>query len=170
MTEYYSQIDPQFSDLMLAPGVSFASFGCLTSALCNLLQINPRQFLADNVGMWQADGNMKTDALCAKYGYKLVRQPVVEGAPLLHFDKPIICRTSWFAPKYPTHFFVVFPDGTLCDSARTIPKQSSNRYINRINEIRYLEKLDGSSSPVTPGTSGLQPTCNHSCPLHCSHT
>lgn len=145
--QYFSQIDPQFADLNLVPGVRFHDYGCLTSCLCNLLQINPRQFLAENKGYWLPDGNMKTDALCGKYGYKLIRQAIQEGAPLPKFDKPIICRTSYFSPKFPTHFFVIFPDGTLCDSARTIPKQLENRYINRINEIRYLEPLSTANLP-----------------------
>lgn len=129
---------------------SWATYGCLASCLCMLLNKSVEEFVAENPNGWQADGNLKTDAVLAKYGYKLVREPLMEGQILPLKSIPVIFRTTFFAPRFPTHFFVQLPNSTdIVDPAsRHNPKQE-NRYKARVNEMRYLVPINGNPAPQT---------------------
>lgn len=98
--------------------------------------------MAENPDGWTKDGNLKTDAVLAKYGYKLVRQTVQEGTPLPKKDVRYIARTSFYRNiGYETHFYLVNPDGTFSDPASKSPHKANDKYAGRINEIRFLEKV-----------------------------
>lgn len=142
-----SQIDPKYASITF-PGTPYRwhNYGCLASCLCMLLEKEVEDFIKENPKGWTADGNLKTDEVLAKYGYKLVRKPLKEGEPLETFPYPVIMRTSFFSPKYATHFFVQQADShDIVDPASMHNPKSDNRYANRVNEIRYLVKIDGSN-------------------------
>lgn len=129
---------------------SWGTYGCLATCLCMLLDKTVEQFVAENPNGWTADGNLKTDAVLAKYGYKIVREPLTEGQNLPLKSIPVIFRTSFFNPRFPTHFFVQLPNSTdIVDPAsRHNPKQE-NRYKARVNEMRYLVPINGNPAPQT---------------------
>lgn len=133
---------------------SWATYGCLATCLCMLLDKSVEDFVKENPDGWTADGNLKTDSVLAKYGYKLVRQPIVEGQKLPPKSTPVILRTSWYSPKYPTHFFVRQSDGSFVDPAsRHNPKDDTTiRYLGRVNEIRWLE-------PIAPQNTNVCKCC-----------
>lgn len=115
-----------------------------------LLEKTPIEIMNEVPDGWLKDGNMKTDYLLAKYGYRLVRQKVFESAPLPVKAERYIARTSLLSPRYPTHFIVVNPDGTISDPGSSSPLKTENRYRATINEIRFLVKIgDAKLSPLT---------------------
>lgn len=123
------------------PGTPYkwSDYGCLATCLCMLLDKSVEDFVAENPNGWTADGNLKTDAVLAKYGYKLVRQPLVEGQKLPLFPHRVIFRTSWFSPRFPTHFFIQEANSTdIIDPASRYNPKTTNRYAGRVNEVRYL--------------------------------
>lgn len=127
------------------PGTKYsvAQYGCLLSCLCMLLDKTPEQFVAENPNGWTADGNLKTDAVLAKYGYKIVRKPFIEGQKLPLFPHRVIFRTSWFSPRFPTHFFIQEANSTdIIDPASRYNPKTENRYAGRVNEVRYLVPLN----------------------------
>lgn len=130
--------------------LSWATYGCLASTLCMLLDKTVEQFVAENPTGWTPDGNLKTDAVLAKYGYKIVREPLTEGQNLPLKSIPVIFRTTFFKPRFPTHFFVQLPNSTdIVDPAsRHNPKQE-NRYKARVDEMRYLVPINGNPTPQT---------------------
>lgn len=126
------------------PGTKYsvAQYGCLLSCLCMLLDKTPEQFVAENPNGWTADGNLKTDAVLAKYGYKIVRKPFIEGQKLPLFPHRVIFRTSWFSPRFPTHFFIQEANSTdIIDPASRYNPKTENRYAGRVNEVRFLSPL-----------------------------
>lgn len=130
-------------------------YGCLCSCLCMLLGKTVEEFVKENPTGWTADGNLKTDAVLAKYGYKLVREPIAEGAPIPLAPYRRIARTSFLSPKYPTHFYIIEADSTgIIDPGSRFNPKTENRYVKRTNELRYLV-------PITP-------QCKD-CPIHCKH-
>jgi len=123
---------------------SWATYGCLATCLCMLLDKTPEELIAENPTGWTADGNLKTDQVLAKYGYKLVREPLVEGQILPLKPFRTIMRTSWFNPKFPTHFFIQEANSTdIIDPASRYNPKAENRYKLKVNEIRYLVPLSG---------------------------
>ncbi len=121
---------------------SWATYGCLATCLCMLLDKTPEEFIAENPNGWQADGNLKTDQVLAKYGYKLVREPLVEGQILPLKPFRTIMRTSWFNPRFPTHFFICEANSTdIIDPASRHNPKTENRYKLKVNELRYLVPL-----------------------------
>lgn len=130
---------------MTFPGTTykFGAYGCLTSCLCMLLDKDPIQFMAENPTGWLKTGDLKTDEVLAKYGYKLVRQHVKEGAPVPVRADRYIARTSFMSPKYPTHFYIVNFDGTITDPGSMYNPKKENRYSKTTNEIRFLVKIGG---------------------------
>ena len=118
---------------------SWATYGCLATCLCMLLDKSVEEFVAENPNGWTADGNLKTDQVLAKYGFKIVREPLLEGQPLPQKPFPVIFRTSWFAPRFPTHFFVQEPNSSnIVDPASRYNPKTENRYKLKVNEMRYL--------------------------------
>lgn len=135
---------------------SWATYGCLASCLCMLLDKSVEDFVAENPNGWTADGNLKTDAVLAKYGYKIVRETLPEGLPLKQYPHPVIYRTSWFSPRFPTHFFVQLPNTfDIVDPASRNNPKTENRYAQRVNEVRYLVPLNGSVTPNLPPRNDL---------------
>jgi len=135
---------------------SWATYGCLATCICMLLDKTPEEFVTENPNGWTSDGNLKTDAVLAKYGYKLVRQTVTEGEPLKQYPYPVIMRTSWFSPKFPTHFFVQSPNSfDIVDPASRFNPKTENRYKLRVNEIRYLTPINGSVTSNLPSKNDL---------------
>ncbi len=134
--------------------LSWATYGCLASTLCMLLDKTVEQFVAENPTGWTPDGNLKTDAVLAKYGYKIVREPLTEGQNLPLKSIPVIFRTTFFKPRFPTHFFVQLPNSTdIVDPAsRHNPKQE-NRYKARVDEMRYLVPIN--ANPASQTYTGL---------------
>jgi len=121
-----------------------------------LLEKNPNDFMSENPTGWDTQGNLKTDAVLAKYGYKLVRQTIPEGSQLLKKDVRYIARTSWYNHLgYPTHFYLVNPDNTVSDPASKSPLKTVDKYAGRINEIRFLEKMGGVLPSPNTSTSPL---------------
>lgn len=142
------------------PGTPYkwSLYGCLASCLCMLLDKSVEEFVAENPTGWDSQANLKTDAVLAKYGYKMIRETLVEGAPLKQYPYEVILRTSWFNPKYPTHFFVQLKGSlTIVDPASRFNPKTENRYKSRINEVRYLVPLASTGNTVA---------CLR-CPLHC---
>jgi len=154
MSKILSQLD--YPNIKF-PGTpySWATFGCLATCLCMLLDKSVDDFVAENPNGWTADGNLKTDEVLKKYGYKIVREPLVEGSKIPLKNVPVILRTSWYSPKFPTHFFVKHVDGSYVDPAsRHNPKNDTTiRYLNRVNELRYLV-------PITPQKTEVCKCCN----------
>lgn len=137
-----SQLD--YSHIVF-PGTPYkwSDYGCLATCLCMLLDKTVEQFVAENPNGWQADGNLRTDAVLAKYGYKLVKEPLTEGQELPLKSIPIIFRTSYFNPRFPTHFFVQLPSSKeIVDPASRYNPKTENRYRFKINEMRYLVPLN----------------------------
>lgn len=141
-----SQLDPKWGEVSF-PGCptnqKLKFYGCLLCCIGMLLEKTPIEIMNEVPDGWLKDGNMKTDYLLAKYGYRLVRQPVKEGDPLPVKSERYIARTSLLSPRYPTHFIVVNPDGTISDPGSSSPLKTENRYKLRINEIRFLVKIGG---------------------------
>ena len=138
-----SQINPQYANITF-PGTPhrWNTYGCLASCLCMLLNKEVEEFVAENPNGWTANGDLKTDAVVAKYGFKLIRETLVEGQPLKQYPYPVIYRTSFFSPRFPTHFFVQSPNSfEIVDPASMYNPKQENRYANRINEVRYLVPL-----------------------------
>lgn len=137
-----SQLDYAHIDFPGTP-YSWATYGCLASCLCMLLNKTVEEFVAENPNGWQADGNLKTDAVLAKYGYKIVRETLVEGQILPLKSIPVIFRTTFFSPRFPTHFFVQLPNSTdIVDPASRNNPKTENRYKARVNEMRYLVPIN----------------------------
>lgn len=137
-----SQLDPKYATLKF-PGTnySWSSYGCLCSCLCMLLDKEVFDFIAENPNGWTRDGDLKTDEVLQKYGYKLIRQSIKEGQPLPVRSERYIARTSFMAPKYPTHFYIVEPDHSIVDPGSNFNPKPVNRYENTTNEIRYLQRI-----------------------------
>lgn len=130
---------------------SWATYGCLASCLCMLLNKTVEEFVAENPNGWTADGNLKTDSVLAKYGYKIIRESVKEGEPLKQYPFPVIHRTSWFSPRFPTHFYVQMPNSSdIVDPASRYNPKTENRYKLKINEIRYLVPLNNTQVNTCP--------------------
>jgi len=122
---------------------SWADYGCLATCLCMLLDKTVEQFVTENPAGWTPDGNLKTDAVLLKYGYKIVKETVTEGQPLKQYPFPVIMRTSFFSPRFATHFFVQSPNSyEIVDPASRYNPKSENRYRLRVNEIRYLVPIN----------------------------
>lgn len=122
---------------------SWATYGCLASCLCMLLDKTVEEFIHENPNGWDSQANLKTDAVLAKYGFKLIRKNLLEGQPLQTYPYPVIYRTSFFSPKFATHFFVQQPNSfDIIDPASRYNPKAVNRYRDRINEVRYLEPLN----------------------------
>ena len=138
---HISQLDPLWKDKKFPQtNYRYGDYGCLTSALCMLLGKTPLEFMQENPSGWLSSGDLKTDEVLLKYGYKLVRQAIAEGLPLPVRTDRYIARTSFMSPKYPTHFYVVNPDGTITDPGSSYNPKTENRYSLRTNEIRFLVK------------------------------
>jgi hypothetical protein len=137
-----SQLDPKYAGIKF-PGTEYlySSYGCLTSAICMLLEKDPIQFMAENPNGWSKSGDLQTDSVLAKYGFKLVREAIPEGSPLPVKSERYIAKTSFMKPKYPTHFYVVNPDNTITDPGSQYNPKSINRYAQTTNEIRFLTKI-----------------------------
>lgn len=132
------------------PGTNYrwSDYGCLATCLCMLLDKTVEEFVTENPSGWTADGNLKTDSVLAKYGYKITREAVIEGQPLKQYPYPVIMRTSWFNPRFPTHFFVQQPNSfDIVDPASRYNPKTENRYKLKINEVRYLTPLNTSNLP-----------------------
>lgn len=126
------------------PGTPYkwSDYGCLATCLCMLLDKTVEEFVAENPSGWTSDGNLKTDEVLKKYGYKLVREPLVEGQKLPLKPFRVIFRTSWFSPRFATHFFIQEANSTdIIDPASRYNPKTVNRYAGRINEMRYLVPL-----------------------------
>lgn len=139
---------------VLFPGTPhpWSLYGCLASTLCMLLDKSVEEFVAENPTGWESNGNLKTDAVLAKYGYRIVKETVQEGQPLKVYPHAVIHRTTWFAPKFPTHFYIQMPNTSdIVDPAsRNNPKQV-NRYAGKVNEVRFLEKVQSMQKCPTCG-------------------
>lgn len=130
---------------------SWATYGCLATCLCMLLDKTVEEFVAENPAGWTADGNLRTDEVLKKYGFKLVRKPLVEGQKLPLFPHRVIFRTSWFSPRFPTHFFIQEANSTdIIDPASRYNPKKENRYALKVNEVRYLESLNTPKKEVCP--------------------
>jgi hypothetical protein len=138
-----SQLDPKYTGIKF-PGTNslYSSYGCLVSCLCMLLEKDPIQLMAENPNGWDKEGNLNTNDVLAKYGYKLMRQTVPEGSLLPVRAERYIARTSFMKKKgYPTHFYVINPDNTITDPGSQWNPKTVNRYAQTTNEIRFLSKL-----------------------------
>lgn len=125
---------------------SWATYGCLASCLCMLLDKSVEDFVAENPTGWTSDGNLKTDEVLKKYGYKLVIETLIEGKPLPVRPYRVIFRTSFFNPKFPTHFFIQEANSsTIIDPASRYNPKTENRYALKVNQMRYLVPLDNTT-------------------------
>ncbi len=142
-----SQVDPRFKDLKF-PGTNYlwSTYGCWATCICMLLDKDPFDLVKENPDGWLPDGNLKTDQVLAKYGYKVVKKTLVEGQFLPQGDVPMVFRTSFYSPKFPTHFFVQLPSSTqIVDPASMYNPKTDNKYKDRVNEMRTIELI---TSPI----------------------
>lgn len=136
---------------------SWATYGCLATCICMLLDKTPEEFVAENPTGWTSDGNLRTDAVLAKYGYKLVREPLVEGQKLPLKPFRTILRTSFFNPRFPTHFLIQEANSTnIIDPASRYNPKTENRYANKVNEMRYLIKISEPTITVQKQSKTLE--------------
>jgi hypothetical protein len=120
-----------------------------------LLDKTVEEFVSENPTGWTTDGNLKTDEVLAKYGYKIVREPIQEGTPIPVRPYRMILRTSWFNPKFPTHFFIQEENSSMIiDPASRFNPKNENRYKLKVNELRYLVKNGEPIKQVTCPTCG----------------
>ena len=137
--QYFSQLNPSWKNKNLpncSGNITIGNYGCLLTCLANIVQKQPDILASENSDCFNSQGFMNMDKLADRLGYKIVKTEIQEGSPLPVKDKPYIARTSWFADKgYPTHFFIVLPNGNIIDPASNFNPKSENRYIFKINEI-----------------------------------
>lgn len=150
MTSIVSQLDPRWKDINLpncTGSITIGNYGCLLCCITNLLnKESPLEVMKGNEDCWLKDGNCKTDLLLSRFGYKLVREPLTEGQKLPLKPFRTIMRTSWFSPRFPTHFFIQEANSTdIIDPASRYNPKKENRYALKVNEIRYLVPLNNTT-------------------------
>lgn len=152
--KYYSQLDSRWGSKLLPnaehPSITIKNYGCLLSTIATLFQIEPDKLAYDNPDCFQTDGNMLTDKLLERLGSKMERVDIPEGSEIPKQDKAVICRTSWYSDKsrsglsisFPTHFYILLPDGNIIDPARTYPEPNPvNKYKDTTNQIRLVSNI-----------------------------
>lgn len=150
-TQYYSQLNPKWKNRLLPnatdPSITVGNYGCLTAVISTLFQVDINKLLDENSDCWQPDGNMLTDKLLGRLNSSMTRIDIEEGSEIPKYDKPVICRTSWYSDKkrsglniaFATHFYILLPDGRIIDPARTYPEPNPvNKYSTTTNQVRLV--------------------------------
>ena len=140
------------------PSIRWGLYGCYATCLGMFLGKTPPELITENPHGWDSQGNMASDSIMRKYGYKIIRTPLVEGHPIPEDQVPCILRTSYYNQTdpvtgkflsgyrmgFPTHFFWYLGKGIIVDPATSNTKEDIDHrgYLKYCNERRTLVKTN----------------------------
>lgn len=158
----YSQFDKRWADRYFPNAnkalggkypLTWRNWGCNGTCIAMLVGKDPNQLMDENPDGWQPDGNAYTDKILARYGWKLTgRFPLTPGQPLPVRTEPYIGVTNFYANiGFPTHFFLVLPNGQIMDPAPRrgeIVGPKANKYVNNMIQYRPFERIEKQNIPI----------------------
>lgn len=138
----YSQKDPAYKDLLLKPSrLSVGDYGCFAMSLATLYQEDPRKIL-EIPGAFDRSGLLYSGIISKSLG----------GLALPKTKSPpkgwAVAMTDHYAPRFPTHFFLVNHDLGMQIDPLKYPANIENKISFKIVEYRPFTKTKF-SAPVS---------------------